>query len=328
MENIEEMTESQEVETTEAETQETQSEPKSLESYLEEHTQSEESEETKDEKESKDSKEAPSHEDLEKQLGELEVESDDKEFLGTLNEKLGKEFESVEAIKEALEKTPDESEVREKIEKEFQAKNETKMKEYNEQVEAFNKEREQFQDAINEHSVIVEVLEELKSSDPEVFEELLEAYNRKASFYTAAQNNPAYQKLNQKTQALEEQLKQLTGKETQKETREIVDGWESEYKDVQKEFGAKLRALKVAPNWKEVQRVWESDGTGKMSVKEAFYATHGEKLAKALEAHNKAAKTKSESDKRIGKRYDQGQTQEKLDSKTEYLLKLAEKHAN
>lgn len=279
---------------------------------------------------------------LEEQLKSLDVKPEEgagekSDILSALNE-LGitrdgtpVSFDNVDSVKELLSKGYDYTQKTQELanqRKEFEETFSKKEEEFNSRFEELQQFEQDNKAIFTEYNAFQRVLNQLSQQDPDVFSELQSAFEREMNSYNQVINNPAFSAVNEQVAALEKQIQELkSGKEKETHTQ-IFNSWESGLSDVQKEFGAKLSNLKVTPNWKAVQEKWESDATNKMTVKEAFFATHGEKLAKALEAFNKAQKTKSESDSRLGKRYapEGVATNEKPDSRMDYLEKIAARH--
>lgn len=286
---------------------------------------------------------------LEDQLKAFDEKSDDSEnsdeskkvgndLLSSLNE-LGitrnetpVEFKDVDEVKELLSKGYDYTVKTQELANQRKEQEETftqREQEFNQRFEELQTFENDNKEMFAEYNAFQRVLHGLEQSDPDVFNELLTAFEREIGSYNQIQNNPVINSQTEKINALEKQIEELRNGKTEDENKSIASEWETGKQDVQKEFGAKLQKLGLQPNWQAMEKVWAADTTGKMTAKEAFFATHGEKLAKALDAFNKAQKTKSDSDLRLGKRYaPKGvNIEDKPETRMEYLERIANKYA-
>lgn len=255
--------------------------------------------------------------------------------LGLVRDGMPFELGDAEQVKEMLQKGFDytqnnmaAAEVKEKYEADFNVK-----------LDEFEKMEQEFQDKqtenhkrLHEYDVITDIVAKLQTSEPELFAELSSEFQRSMSIYDQQLNSPFVKEADARIKNLESLLKQDGETKTQAENQEITKNWETGLGEVQKEFGVKLKSLGVKPNWEKVKSAWTADATGKMTVKEAFFAAHGADLSKAMEAANKLAKTKAQSAIRMGPpgSADKSEFVDKDGnelSNMDFLLQSAKKHA-
>jgi Mor family transcriptional regulator len=161
----------------------------------------------------------------------------------------------------------------------------------------FAQREEQLQSTVNQHQLMFGILSKLQSSDPELFQHLDALYRAEEAEF--ARQNAYAGKFQTELQARDAKINSLFEKINQKETSEIRGGWEKELSEVQSAHAAALSKLGVKGNWDKVKEAWAADSTGKMSVKEAFYAVHGEEIRKAHESQLKLLQTKNKTAKNL-----------------------------
>lgn len=323
--------------------QSTESNETDFDAILEKYDDSSEStEEVKQEdattsKEDEKTDESGEEESIESKLEKLETSSieDDQALdylnsLGILKDGLPINFENMDQVKDLLASNhevggQEVAKMKEELESSYKEKEDLLQQ----HVSEFQETQQQFSQQMLEYQTFSKVLQELEMTDPEVYAELKEAFEGHMNAFNQAQNNPVINQQAAELKEIREEINALKSGNIDKENKDITKSWESELGDVQKSLGPKLRSLKVVPNWKSVQEKWASDNTGKMTVKEALYATHGEAISKALEAQGKLTKTRSESSARQGTKVENSEPkQEKTESRLDFIKRLAERHAS
>lgn len=228
---------------------------------------------------------------------------DELNSLGVIRQGLPVEFDNIDRVKEYLSKGFDYTVKTQELSdqrKEF----ETQMKAQQDEIQKLRQETESFREEnynkIIENEAMAQVLQELRTNDPDAFSIIANSYQRIMGAYQASQNNPMFQGFNKKISELEQKLNSQNVHKTQEENQNIVKEWESGLQEVQSSFGAKLKKLGIKPNWAKVQTQWQADTTNSTSVKDAFFAIHGDQITKALEAQSKLNATKAKSNLRSG----------------------------
>lgn len=277
---------------------------------------------------------------LEEQLEGVEVESQEGESapdilslvneLGLIHNGLPYEYDNADMIKEHLMKGHDYTFKMQEL-AEQRKQSETELAEQREAFEseyqAFEQERQQVQGALTENEVMAEIFRELQVREPEFFQEISQDFARRMSVYEKSINNPHVKALESKINELEKTYGAKNQEAEQSKADGIVKAWEEGLKEVQTAQAPKLRALGVKPNWSEVQKVWQADATGQMTVKQAMLAVHGEEISKALEAKAKLAATKAKSSTRRGPEGISGQGETLKNNGDRYSLSAIEEIA-
>ncbi len=240
---------------------------------------------------------------LESKEGESSSVLDQINDLGVIRHGTPVEFDSIDNVKELLSKgydytakTQELADHRKEFEG-FKAEQEQVYEQKMQEVEAFKQEH---QERLVENDVMGQVLSELQQNDPDLFNTIANAYQSRMGLIQSQQNNPVIKGFEQKINQLESALKGNQEQKVNEENSQILEQWESGISEVQKSFGTKLRSLGVKPNWEKVKQSWSADSSGATSVKEAFFAIHGDQITKALEAKSKLNATKAKSQTRQG----------------------------
>lgn len=247
---------------------------------------------------------------LESKLDSLEVGEGDASTLldqinglGMLRDGLPLELESEDQIREAIMKGMDYTFKTQEFaneRKEIEAHLEEQTTALEQRISEFEQERAAHYETLQENQIFGNILEQVKVNYPEVFQEIQLAFQQSMAMYKNAVNNPVLSQYNQKIQNLEKQLEGFQNNTVQTEATKIKTEWEDGLKQLQTDWGPKLRKLGIKMNAKEIQNVWQSDLSKKMTHKQALLAVHGEQLAKALESQQKLEKTKTTSSMRHG----------------------------
>lgn len=252
---------------------------------------------------------------LEEQLEEFGKDADGKSgegdnglldqlnALGILRNGLPVEFDDVEKAKEMLSKGFDYTQKTQELAEQRKEQEEAltqREQEINQKLEEVESYRSQLDEQILENQVMAQIISELQANDPDVFEEIKNAYQQKMGMYNMQQNHPALKQYGEKISQLEKQLQQTGQQKEQEENQTISKEWESGLSDVQSKYATKLKKLGVKPNWEKVKQAWQSDASNSTSVKEAFFAVHGDQITAAMEAANKLASTRAKSSLRMG----------------------------
>jgi len=223
--------------------------------------------------------------------------------LGVIRQGMPVEFDDVDKVKEYLSKgfdytakTMELADQRKEFESQMQAQQE-EIQQIRQEAETFRNEN---QEKLTENEVMGQVLSELRDSDPDAFNYIANAYSRMMGTIQMQNNNPVLQGVNQKISELEKQLQSKNQEQEQNEISNIQQEWTNGLQEVQSSFGPKLRQLGIKPNWQKVQNNWKSDKSGQTSVKEAFFAVHGDQIHKALEAQSRLNATRAKSNSRMG----------------------------
>lgn len=239
----------------------------------------------------------PSDENGEEQASKiLDLVSD----LGILRKGLPVEIENEEQLKELISKGYDYTVKTQEASAELEQGREqlqSEIAQANEQIESKMAEADEIlqnnQQMVTNNQVITDVVAELQASDPDLFEELDRRFTEKLNAYNAYQHNPAYQKLTQQNSELSERLNAIEGGNETKEYENIRSEWESGYADVSKELGNQLKTIGIKADWKTIHNKWKADESGTMTVKEALFAVHGDKITNALQAKARLASKKA-----------------------------------
>lgn len=245
--------------------------------------------------------EKTSPEDILNQLGKEQANpSLDKDFIDSIN-KIGAihngvpvTIESKEQLVELIQKGFDYTkktmahadEVKAKLE-EF-SKQEASWKE----KEASLKEYEQkLSNTVTENNIMESIVEKLKIDDPDLFAHIAQLYQAEQTLFE--RNKPIQAKYDGALNELRGEIQSLRGQKQTEELSKIKSGWESELKEVQTATAAQLALIGVKPNWDKVKDLWSSDASGKMTVKAAMLAAHGEDILKGNESYKKLLETKN-----------------------------------
>lgn len=223
--------------------------------------------------------------------------------LGLLRRGLPVEYETEDQVREALQKwkdyeglTTEVKQEHEKLSQEF----EQQKASFQEEIKAFEAQKSEVSTKLTEYDIFEQALLNMQNEDPETFEVVADYFRKHSNSYKAMSSNPELQRMKSQMDELKGELSKYRQVEESKELEKIRSGWDGELKDVQSQYATKLRSLGVKPKWEEVQKIWEGDATGKMSVRSALLAIHGEDIEKALESRAKLAETKLKSASRQG----------------------------
>lgn len=241
--------------------------------------------------------------DAEGKDGENNALLDQLNALGILRNGMPVEFSNPDEVKEYLSKGYDYTQKTQELANQRREQEEA-LTQRQQEIEAKYEEAETFQrenqDKILENQVMEQVLAEIQANDPDIFNEIANSFRQKMSMFSMQQNNPMFKGVNDKLSALEKQLQQTTQEKQKQEAQGTLKEWEDGLSSVQKDFGVKLKGLGIKPNWEKVQKAWQSDASNSTTVKEAFFAVHGDQIAKALEAQAKLNQTRAKSAQRMG----------------------------
>jgi len=249
-------------------------------------------------------------------MDKLEVDQPNTEGLLDLVNGLGMlrngetiEFKDAEDIKSALQQGFDYTQKTQALAdsgREQKAAYETKLAaletDYKTKSEAFESERAEYETDRTENEVMLTVLKDLEITDPDMFKEIFNAFDTGLRRHNSALNNPEIIKLRNEVNA----LKGNKGEADKSALNDAVTGLELEWtgglETLQKDYAVKMHKMGVTPDWKGAQETWQAaNAAGKsMTPKQAFFAVHGEKIAKSQSAKDKAAKTKELSNRRLG----------------------------
>jgi hypothetical protein len=223
--------------------------------------------------------------------------------LGITRNGLPVSFEDLDQAKEMLskgfdytQKTQELADERKAFEAEY-AERETAL---DTQIQELEEYKTELDTKVTENDVMGEVLAELHETDPDIFNEIAQAFKQRMGAREYQVNNPAIKSANDRISQLEQALQGKSEKETQEENDSIVKEWDDGLTEIQSTYGKKVKTLGVRPNWEKVKEHWQNDSNGTTSVKEAFFAVHGDQLTKALEAQTKLAQTKARTSHRMG----------------------------
>ena len=228
---------------------------------------------------------------------------DELNQLGLIRQGLPIEFDEIDKVKEYLSKGFDYTAKTQELaeqRKEFEAKQSGFQEEYQAKLNEVEEYRISQQEKLTENEIMAQVLQELQTSEPDLFQMVAGAYNQRMNLVQMQNNSPMVKGFNDKISNLEKQLQANQKTEISKENEGILQKWDTELSDVQSAYATKLRKLGVKPNWEKVKSVWSNDATNKTSVKDAFFAIHGEQITKALDAQSKLNATKAKSALRSG----------------------------
>ena len=156
-------------------------------------------------------------------------------------------------------------------------------KEYDDKVEELQKEYNDHSELLNKAQVFDYALKNMEEADPDLYDQVMSHVNGS----TQAFNNPVVADLQSKYAALEQKLSQTT---ELSESKSIVGGFERDLSSFQKEIAPAANKLGLTSNWDNVKDMWK-DSNGKMTVKQAFYAVHGEDIQKLRASKQTVADT-------------------------------------
>lgn len=240
----------------------------------------------------------PTEETPESILDSLEENSEEgnPDFLNSVNDLgfvhngLPFEIENVEQLKELVQKGHDytlKTQGLSEEKKAFEAEMTSQREAFEKETASFKEEMASQQNAIMNYQILSNVLGKIQSSDPELFNELDQMFTQESNSFASHQNNPRIEQLEGELNKFKDQIENQEKAKAEEEKTVLRKEWESGLEDVQKAYGTRLRKLGVKPNWEEVQKTWGADSTGKMTVKAALLAVHGEAIMKASEAQKK-----------------------------------------
>jgi hypothetical protein len=249
---------------------------------------------------------------LDEQLKGLELEpssEDGSSFLDQINglniirNGLPHTFDDADSIKEYLSKGLDytlKTQEHADTVKAFQEESDAAKAQIETERQEFEAQRDGLANGINEHRVLTQMFADLSKTDPELFEVLDNQFMNQMNMYEQQNNNPVVNELNTQLSEMRQEFDSFKGQREEQENESIRKGWDTGLAQVQTEYGPKFKAIGVKPDWAKVQNAWSSDSTGKMDVKSALFAVHGEQITKGLESRKKLAETKNKSDLRMG----------------------------
>lgn len=245
--------------------------------------------------------ETPEELSLEEQLDQLKGEDQDTSNLleqinnlGIIRKGLPVEFEDMEKVKEMLgqgfdytQKTMELAEQR----KSFEAEIAQQKSEIEKERQAFQDEKSGNEQVLQTYPILTQMISDIQANDPELFDEMNQYFLRAEQ--SIGRTNPMVSEMDKRFKALEEKLEGANKQAQEKQLEDIRNGWEKELTETQASYGPKLRTLGIRPDWAKVKEAWAADTKGEMTVKQALFAVHGEKIQAALESQAKLAKTKS-----------------------------------
>lgn len=253
--------------------------------------------------------------------------------LGLLRNGLPIKYETIDQVKEILQKDYDQTQKYQEIadfRKQSEQEISTNKQTFEAEVKTFGEEKQKFTETINDHDVVLSALEELKQTNPDIFDEFLAGpISRHTQMQKAAHNNPYVSSMQKELQELKGEFGKLTeAKELEKSTS-INDKFSEEFKSVQSSYATKLKSLKIVPNWKSVEDYYRKHNGPEMTVKQALMAVHGEDMEKSFESLNKNLSTKNKSNLRMGPGNKSGNSQKKYQggSKNGSFMSVLEKYA-
>jgi hypothetical protein len=223
--------------------------------------------------------------------------------LGLLRNGMPVEFESEDQLREALSKGMDYTfKTQEHAEnvKSWETQRDEEKAEIQQDRESFAAERQELEGEALASNVMLEVLQELEAEDPSAYDLVIGRFTNAMNSYNRSMNSPLVKGLEQKVGSLESAIKNFEQGKQQEENQKTIEQWEGDLTQVQSNWGPKLKALGVKPNWESVKTTWASDSGESMTVQAALMAVHGDAIAKAMESQKKLTQTKLESSRRQG----------------------------
>lgn len=245
--------------------------------------------------------------------------------LGAIHNGQPVKVDSVDQLKELVQKgydyTKKTMEISEK-DKAFTEKEQKYEAEYKQRQTQLQEYENSLATVIQETQIAEAVLADMKATDPDLFEDFRQRYekelNRRNQFMPyLKQFEGQVNQLNGKLQSLEQQ-------KAQSELAAVRQNWESELKDTQTNYAPKLAKLGIVVDWDKVQKTWQADASGKLSVVGAVGALYGDAIQNAYESQQKMLETKNKTANAILKRTGAGANPGKGDD----VKKLADKHKN
>jgi hypothetical protein len=190
--------------------------------------------------------------------GEESVESEPTEVVAKEQPTTVKEIEEIKAQRTELEarfKLLDEQKA--KTEKEFQ---------------------EKYHDKLKNHDELDSWILSIQQHDPDLFEILAGSFQEHQKQYS----NPVINEQKSKINELEKKLDGFLVKTSDEVTRTKLD---AEMNQLKSTIGREAEAAGMKPEWSKVEDVWADNP--KLNLRQAFYAVHGEQIAKAKESKAK-----------------------------------------
>lgn len=151
---------------------------------------------------------------------------------------------------------------------------ELKEKAFMDRMQAQEKEFQQkYHEKLKSHDEVDTWLSNVAESDPELFEVI------KASFQDHQKqfNNPLIASLREEQAKIKEELDGFKAKASDEVTRTKLD---AEMNQIRSTLGKEAETAGLKVDWTKVEDVWADNP--KLSIKDAFFALHGESMMKAM----------------------------------------------
>lgn len=237
---------------------------------------------------------------LESQLDQLTVESEGPDeskvieylnSLGVLQNDLPVEVKDQDHLKELLSKGANytyETQQRNNQIQEREQEIESKSQEVEAKLEEVENYKQEVEQELVSGQVFGQILQEMQYNDPETFREIQLAFQQRMSQQQF--NNPQLSQFEQKINSLESKLAGYETNQVDSEKQKITKEWTDGVQGIQKEWGAKLRSLKITPNFNKVKEIYLKN-QGEISPKQAFLTVHGDLISKALKSQRQSQRT-------------------------------------
>lgn len=262
-------------------------------------------------------------------LGKLNEEKDDQKVsddllkfvneLGAVHNGQPVKIENSDQLKELVQKGYDYTKKTMALSEEvkaFEKQKETLDSEYKAKYQELEKVQNDLTEVNYENQIMQAILTEMQTNDPDLFEEIKTRYASEHN--RRSQAMPYVKQFETKFDELNNKIQSLQGEKTKEELSTIKQTWEKELSAMQTKYAPMTNKLGVKFDWEKVQDAWKSDASGKMTVEQAIYATHGAEISKAYESHQKLLATKNKTSNAMLKKTGVGSGSAKAESSQKF----------
>lgn len=172
-----------------------------------------------------------------------------------------------------------------------------KTEEFTQKETILAQQEQEIQHHVLMNNIVNGWVDKLETQDPELHAYIMNAIRGEVNEYQ--KNQPVIAQYEQKFKQLEDRFESLAKDKQKEELGTIKQSWESELSNVQTQKAAALSKLGVKVDWEKVKSAWSADVTGKLTVEQALYASHGSEIEKAYRSNQKRLETKAKTQSQI-----------------------------
>lgn len=172
-----------------------------------------------------------------------------------------------------------------------------KTEEFTQKETLLAQQEQQIHNHVFMNNIVNSWVDKIEKDDPELHDYIMKAIEGEIKEHQ--KNQPIIAKYEQKFKDLENRFESLNMDKQKEELGSIKQSWETELSDVQTKHAAGFSKLGVKVDWDKVKSAWSADATGKMTVEQALYASHGSEITKAFQSNQKRLETKAKTQSQI-----------------------------